>query len=57
MSKPIINKDTGAITFVPSQEEKNTLDMRRDIKNIKADIENIKMLLQLLCTLLQTNKE
>lgn len=52
MSKPSIDKSTGAITFTPSKEEKNTLDMRRDLKSIKQDIQEIKLLLQRLCSIL-----
>jgi DNA-binding transcriptional regulator GbsR (MarR family) len=42
MSKYDIDPKTGCIKFSPSKEEKNFLDLRRDIKNIKEDINQLK---------------
>lgn len=52
MSIPNIDKDTGAINFTSTKDEKNYFLLRRDIKNIKEelnkisnDLEDIKKLL------------
>lgn len=47
-----IDPNTGLVKFTPTKEEKNQLDLRRDIKHIKEEMQEIKKLLETIISML-----